>query len=402
MKKFTLLLLVALLAISCTSGKKSEKIQKEFDEIAQQVKQEFAPDRRVKTFEPSVEISGNDDRSLILKGSTTEAAAKEALLKALLEKNFQVLDSMAILPDPSLGDKTFGITAQSVINFRYGSGYSNESATQTLMGAPLRILEKRGGWIRAITPEGYIAWVTSGSIQPMNQSEFNDWTSAARLIITTHYTLFRESPSEESAVISDGVWGNIVRMDGTSGNYYKVILPNGKSAFLQKSHAQDFTKWTESRNPTAQNILATAKQFLGFPYMWGGTSIKAVDCSGFTKSVFFFNGVILERDASQQALTGEDVDISNGFENLLPGDLLFFGSKATEQKKERITHVGIHIASGEFIHSATSVRINSLIPDSANYYEGSNRLVRAKRLLTRVDQESDIISIKKHPWYFVN
>ncbi|PKP07676.1 MAG: hypothetical protein CVU10_09130 [Bacteroidetes bacterium HGW-Bacteroidetes-5] len=402
MKKFTLLLLVALLAISCTSGKKSEKIQKEFDEIAQQVKQEFAPDRRVKTFEPSVEMSENDDRSLILKGSTTEAAAKEALLKALLEKNFQVLDSMVILPDPSLGDKTFGITAQSVINFRYGSGYSNESATQTLMGAPLRILEKRGGWIRAITPEGYIAWVTSGSIQPMNQSEFNDWTSAARLIITTHYTLFRESPSEESAVISDGVWGNIVRMDGTSGNYYKVILPNGKSAFLQKSHAQDFTKWTESRNPTAQNILATAKQFLGFPYMWGGTSIKAVDCSGFTKSVFFFNGVILERDASQQALTGEDVDISNGFENLLPGDLLFFGSKATEQKKERITHVGIHIASGEFIHSATSVRINSLIPDSANYYEGSNRLVRAKRLLTRVDQESDIISIKKHPWYFVN
>jgi len=402
MKKLILSLLVAILAISCTSGKKSEKIQKEFDEMAQQVKQEFAPDRRVKTFEPSVEIPEDGDGSLVLKGSTTEAAAKEALLKALLEKNIEVLDSMVILPDPSLGDKTFGITAQSVINFRYGAGYSNESATQALMGAPLRILEKRGGWIRAVTPEGYIAWVTSGSIQPMNQSEFNDWTSAPRLIITTHYTLFCESPSDGSAVISDGVWGNIVRMDGVSGNYYKVILPNGKRAFLLKSHAQDFTKWTESRNPTAENIIATARQFLGFPYMWGGTSIKAVDCSGFTKSVFFFNGVILERDASQQALTGEDVDISNGFENLRPGDLLFFGSKATEEKKERITHVGIHIASGEFIHSATSVRINSLIPDSANYYEGANRLVKAKRVLTKVDQESDIISIKKHLWYFVN
>lgn len=394
--------MVALLAISCTSGKKSEKIQKEFDEIAQQVKQEFAPDRRVKTFEPSVVMPDDGNGSLILKGSTTEAAAKEALLKALLEKNIEVLDSMVILPDPSLGDKTFGITAQSVINFRYGSGYSNESATQTLMGTPLRVLEKRGGWIRAITPEGYIAWVTSGSIQPMNQSEYSDWTSAAKLIITTHYTLFRESPSEESAVVSDGVWGNIVRMDGTSGSYYKVLLPNGKSAFLLKAHAQDFAKWVDSRNPTAENILATAKQFLGFPYMWGGTSIKAVDCSGFTKSVFFFNGVILERDASQQALTGEEVDISNGFENLLPGDLLFFGSKATQERKERITHVGIHISGGEFIHSATSVRVNSLIPDSSNYYEGADRLVKAKRILTRVDQESDIISIKKHPWYFIN
>lgn len=402
MKKIILLLFVALLAISCSSGKKSEKIQKEFDEISKQVKQEFAPDRRVKTFEPSVEMPEGGKGSIILKGSTTEAAAKEALLKALLEKNIEVLDSMVILPDPSLGDKTFGVTAQSVINFRYGSGYSNESATQTLMGTPLRILEKRGGWIRAITPEGYIAWVTSGSIQPMNQSEYNDWTSASKLIITTHYTLFRESPSEESAVVSDGVWGNIVRLDGSSGIYYKVILPNGKSAFLLKIHAQDFAGWVDSRNPTAENIISTAKQFLGFPYMWGGTSIKAVDCSGFTKSVFFFNGVILERDASQQALTGEDVDISKGFDNLLPGDLLFFGSKATEERKERITHVGIHIAGGEFIHSATSVRVNSLIPESANYYDGANRLVKAKRLLTKIDQESDIVSIKKHPWYFVN
>ncbi len=402
MKRFLLIFLGTVFVFSCTSVSKKERIQKDFNEIVQQVKQEFAPDRRSETFEPSVVISEDGKGVVVLKGSTTVQEAKEALVDALAQKKIEVLDSMVTLPDPSLGDKVFALTAQSVINFRYGSGYSNESATQTVMGTPLKVLEKRGGWSRAVTPEGYIAWVTNGSIHPMNEAEFIEWTKSDRLIVTTHYTLFRESPSESAEVVSDGVWGNIVRADGVSGNYNKVILPNGKSAFVLRAHTADFLKWTESRVPSAQNIIATAKQFLGFPYMWGGTSVKAIDCSGFTKSAFYLNGVILERDASQQALTGEDVDISEGFENLVPGDLLFFGSKATEERKERITHVGIYLSNGEFIHSATSVRINSLIPDSFNYYDGSDRLVRAKRLITKIDQDSGIVSIKNHPWYFIN
>ena len=93
------------------------------------------------------------------------------------------------------------------------------------------------------------------------------------------------------------------------------------------------------------------------------------------------------------------MDISKNFDNLVAGDLLFFGSKASEGKKERITHVGIYIGGGEFIHSATSVRINSLIPEAANYYDGSNRLVRANRMLTKIDADPGIVSIVKHPWY---
>ncbi|NCB18519.1 MAG: glycoside hydrolase [Bacteroidia bacterium] len=400
MKKSIVLLLSAALLVSCATGGKNEKVTKEFDQLVQQVKQEFAPDRRDKTFEPQL-VYNEENKSYAVKGSTTEAGAVEALVSALKEKGIEAADSMVVLPDPLLGDKTYGITAQSVINLRYGPGYSNESATQTLMGMPVRILEKKGGWTRCITPEGYTAWVSSGSIQPMNSEEYNEWTAAPKLIVTTHYTLFREAPVAGSPVISDGVWGNIVRNEGKSGNSYKVILPNGRVAYVAANDVQEFDKWLGSRNPTAENILAVAKQFLGFPYMWGGTSVKAMDCSGFTKTAFYLNGVILERDASQQARTGADVDITGGFDNLRAGDLLFFGSKATEERKERITHVGIYIGNGEFIHSATSVRINSLIPDSVNYYEGSNRLVRANRLITEIDKDPGIVSIVNHPWYFV-
>jgi cell wall-associated NlpC family hydrolase len=80
--------------------------------------------------------------------------------------------------------------------------------------------------------------------------------------------------------------------------------------------------------------------------------------------------------------------------NLKKGDLIFFGTKATPEKKERITHVGIYIEDGIFIHSATKVRINSLIPTDANYYDGSKRLVRAQRILGNVDAGKDIWSIQ--------
>ena len=68
------------------------------------------------------------------------------------------------------------------------------------------------------------------------------------------------------------------------------------------------------------------------PYLWAGTSIKGVDCSGFSKSVYFLNGYMLLRNASQQYKTGEPVDVSQGLDNLQPADLVFFGREATEDK----------------------------------------------------------------------
>ena len=398
MKKILLLVFIAAITVACSSN--SEKIQSQFKEISNAIKSDFAPDGRSKTWETKLSVS-EVDGSMILKGSTTEKEAKEALLKALSEKGISVLDSMVVLPDPGLGDKVYGVTISSVINLRTSASYSSESATQTIMGTPLRLLEKRSYWTRVVTPEGYIAWVTSGSVQEMDKEEYNKWMSAKKLIITTHYTLFRELPSVASTVVSDGVMGNIALYIGERAGFYEVCLPNGKTAFVPKDHAMDYDKWLDGRDPSPANIIATAKQFLGFPYMWGGTSIKAMDCSGFTKIVYYLNGAIILRDASQQVTTGDEIDISNGFDNLTTGDLIFFGSKATAESKERITHVGIYIEDGEFIHSATSVRINSLIPEKDNYYDGSNRLLRAKRMIPKIGKEEGITTVKDHPWYSI-
>ena len=394
MKRILIPAIAALMMIqSC--GSPADSFKEQFDSISNEIKEQYAPDRRDKCYEPILkDVNGQK----VLYGSTTEQEAKDALLAALSERGLNVLDSMIVLPDPTFEGKTWGVISHSVANVRYEANYSSEMATQLLMGTPIQLLEKRSYWYRIVTPEGYHAWVTVGSVQKMDEQELNAWKASDRLIITTYYTLFRERADLTSPVVSDGVWGNIVEKAGEQGSYFKVKIPNGKIAFIPKKDAVPFNSWIASRNATAENIIATGKAFMGFPYLWAGTSIKAMDCSGFVKTILFLNGVITRRDASQQAKVGDDVNIEEFPGDLQPGDLLFFGRKATEERSERITHVGIYLGEGRFIHAATNVHTNSLIPDAEDFYDGT--LVRAKRIINKADEVPGLVSIAKHPWYF--
>ena len=395
MRKLILLSAAFMLVISSCCGDKTEVL----NSISKEVKSEFAPDRRDKTFETKFkEVDGK----WVLYGSTTEAEAKASLLEKLAAKKIDVLDSMKVLPDQALVEKgiVYAVTAHSVANLRYEADYSSEMATQVLMGTPLKVLEKKSYWYRVVTPEGYIAWVTVGSVKTMNEEEFTAWRDSYRVIVDTHYTLFRDKPSKNGAIISDGVWGDIVQspVNKVVNGFQQVMLPNGKTAYVPAADVKPFQKWLDSRNPTTDNILNTGKQFLGFPYLWAGTSIKGLDCSGFVKTSHFLNGIILRRDASQQAKIGEEVDITNGIDNLVKGDILFFGRKATAERPARVTHVGMYLGEGMFIHSATFVKMNSLVPGTDNYYDGT--MVCARRINGMEDTIYGLWSIAKHPWYF--
>ncbi len=114
----------------------------------------------------------------------------------------------------------------------------------------------------------------------------------------------------------------------------------------------------------SSDIVSVAKQYLGVPYVWGGTSPSGFDCSGFVQYVFRKCGYSISRTADTQYYDGTPVSYSN----LQAGDLVFFtGTYATSG----ISHIGIYIGSGQFIHAASGgVKISSLNESyySSRYY----------------------------------
>ena len=304
------------------------------------------------------------------------------------------------------------LASLSVINMREDPDYAAELGTQALMGTPVKVhYHDNGYWVNIETPDGYKAWVNELAIVPIDQAGLDAWKAAGKAIVTSYYSFFLDAPRPGAGHVSDAVWGDIVEVLGKHGNYTKVKLPAGKVCFIPSADVTDLRKWVDSRDAVIPadatqmqldraraRVLETAKKFLGVPYLWAGTSIKGVDCSGFSKSVYFLNGYMLLRNASQQYKTGEPVDVSQGLDNLQPADLVFFGREATEDKPERISHVAIYLGDGKIIHSSQLVRINSLIEGQPDYY--ARKPIRACRIIGNQDCGKGVVSIANSGVYF--
>jgi cell wall-associated NlpC family hydrolase len=105
-----------------------------------------------------------------------------------------------------------------------------------------------------------------------------------------------------------------------------------------------------------------------------------MDCSGFTKLVFQSNGWIIPRDASQQAREGELVDSLRKWENLKPGDLVFFGEKRPDGTN-KVVHVGIWEGQNAYLHAADRTRRASMDPQSKDFDAYNlNRYLFTKRI----------------------
>ena len=339
----------------------------------------FAPDKRTAIFQIEAFKQNNQ---VILTGRTNLLGAKSFLINRLKVDKITIIDEIKTLPEPKLEDKIYGLVEVSVCNIRYSPKHAGELASQALMGTPLRILEKEAnGWLLVQTPDQYISWVDGGAITTMNKQQIERWKTAPKIIYTRAYGAAYSETNEESATVSDMVAGCVLELLDEQKDFYKVQFPDLRQGFVSKREASIYNQWLGKLNPSEENLVNTSKRLMGVPYLWGGTSFKGVDCSGFTKTVYFLNGIVLPRDASQQVSIGETIDKSGNWSELKAGDLLFFGEKR-EDGSERVVHVAMWLGNGEFIHASDKVRVSSMISSSPNYDEyNAKRYLRTKRIL---------------------
>lgn len=128
-------------------------------------------------------------------------------------------------------------------------------------------------------------------------------------------------------------------------------------------------KYTPSRGaaPASSNaVVAYASNFLGTPYVWGGTTPAGFDCSGFTQYVYRHFGIYLGRTTRDQILNGYSVST----DNLQPGDLVFYGKNGIP------THMGIYVGNGMYIHSPRTGDVIKISPYDRSDYITARRVMR--------------------------
>ena len=340
------------------------------DQAVMAVKQAHAPDRRLEVFDISLERAG---RRLVVTGEVGRPEFKAALLDTLAAAatGLEIIDSVRVLPAPELGSRVYGIVSVSVANMRRVPSASAELINQTLLGTVVRLLKRENDYYFVQNWDRYLGWLSSSFVTEVDSAGAAAWQAGPRVVCRANYGLVRDAPAFSGTILVDLVPGAVLVRLGRTGDWLQVGLPDGRQGFVRA----ELMRAEDGRLPmTIEQVLATARDYLGVPYLWGGTSTKGFDCSGFTQIVYRMNNYSLPRDASQQVQLGRPVALEDDFAHLLPGDLLFFGPRP-----ERITHVALYLGGKRYIHSAGQVHIASLDPADELYNDYRYTTLRTAR-----------------------
>ncbi|WP_343331811.1 C40 family peptidase [Draconibacterium aestuarii] len=350
-------------------------------ESVSDIQQKNIPDKRLIYW--NVDVQTENGQTCITGATASETAFSE-LRDLANEKNIGF--EVKLLPEGKFKENSWGVVTLSVCNIRSGKTHAAELATQALMGTPVKVYTQSGDWYLVQTPDRYFGWVDAAGVTLKTNAELAVWKAMDKVLYNKQNGFAYIEADTKSAVECDLVLTDLLSISGVKKDFYKILMADGREAFVKKDECVALDVW-KNKNLSIEKVMETAFNFKGVPYLWGGTSAKMLDCSGLTKSAYYHQGVILQRDASQQTFYGELVETESGYDKLQTGDLVFFGEKDTNTQKEQVTHVGLCMGNQEFIHASGKVRINSLDRNSEKYTEHyENGFVRARRIIGNVDE----------------
>ena len=359
-------------------------------EALKDLKQRIAPDKRTAVWDVNVTQQGG---KWVIAGTVGTQAQKKAIQAAMIKNGYSgFTDKITVLEDAIPAARKWALVKLSIATLRTDPKHSAEIATQGIMGTPVKVLQKCDDWYRVQMADDYIAYVPESSLAFKTEAQMKTWRKARRYIVTAYDSRLVTEPHGDMTV-SDLVMGNILEYKAAQGGWLKLATPDGRVGWVDASDMAELSQWSQQGFSAAQ-IEKTACRMMGSSYLWGGTSTKVTDCSGLTKVSYLSNAIILQRDASQQALTGKIMKKGTDWHQYETGDLLFFGN----EKTGRVTHVGIYLRDGKYIHCSGQVKINSLDPKASDYPYLYSPL-SASRIKGMVGTKG-ITALKDHPWYF--
>lgn len=245
---------------------------------------------------------------------------------------------------------------------------NSEQVSQAIMGQPVEIEKEDGDWLYIQTWDTYHGWIESRWVRK------GEWRPAKVATVLPQFSFAYTAPDTSSGHHTILVVTTAMEFLGQEGKFAHVRLPDGREAYVLASDVE-VTPAGDQVLPLGASgveLIKTGRRFIGVPYLWGGSSPFGIDCSGFVQLSYKLNGVQLLRDAGIQASDPRAIPVEKA--DLVAGDMVFF---AGGKDKTKITHIGMAIGDGTFIHSAggAGVTINNLTdePYEENYW-GARRM----------------------------
>jgi N-acetylmuramoyl-L-alanine amidase/cell wall-associated NlpC family hydrolase len=293
-----------------------------------------------------------------LAGETNQPILKRAAGVLVEALGYKPLDNQVrLLPSGKLGAKKFGVV-QIPMAFTWGEPREGADVqTQLLLGEPVFLLDETedGSYLLLHGGDSYVGWVRSETVRRMDAEEFGAWANSpmARVIRSEH---------ANDLVIPGGAVLPLVSLAGDTTATLTLpsvvgVIKKGPTIDLPASSVASVAGDVGAR------VVATALEYLTVPYVFGGRSPQGIDCSGLVGVSYSSVGLVLPRDANQQAIVGKLVATPWYLDGLRPGDALFFIDETG-----RVIHAGISLGGTRFVHcSPPEVQVSSLDPADPLY-----------------------------------